>query len=345
VRSPESRQVLAALAAVVLWSTNAFAADEALARMSVGWLLLTQYGAAAGALLIVRTLERRRGRRTPGTLSARIVTVGVLGLTGTILLQYLGFASAPIVAANVLSYAWPLLAAVWVAVTVRTRRSASLAGLAVLGFVGVVLIFTAQDAVGTHSMAVWGCLAALGSALCMATFTVASARLDVPVTDLLLPATLVGTAVAAALTAANATPLPTPFGLLVAAYIGIGPMAAGYGLWTMAISRDGAERLSPIGYATPLLSTLLLLATGAPATATTLTGVGLILACSVGVLAAGSHTLGAPGGTRTHTGTGLSRLPLPVGLRGRSGMTLTGFVVRRPRASGRARVRRRACPR
>jgi len=47
----------------------------------------------------------------------------------------------------------------------------------------------------------------------------------------------------------------------------------------------GAERLSPLGYATPLLSTVLLLATGAPAAGNTVLGVGLVLACSLGVLA------------------------------------------------------------
>ncbi|MBA3310258.1 MAG: hypothetical protein H0U28_09405, partial [Nocardioidaceae bacterium] len=44
--SPRTR-LLAALAAVLLWSTNAYAAELALTRMSVGWLLFVQYGVAA----------------------------------------------------------------------------------------------------------------------------------------------------------------------------------------------------------------------------------------------------------------------------------------------------------
>ncbi len=76
---------------------------------------------------------------------------------------------------------------------------------------------------------------------------------------------------------------------LAAAYIGLGPMAAGYALWTRAMAGGGAERLSPLGYATPLLSTVLLLATGAPATTGTLLGVVLVLACSLGVLAHARH--------------------------------------------------------
>jgi drug/metabolite transporter (DMT)-like permease len=51
------------------------------------------------------------------------------------------------------------------------------------------------------------------------------------------------------------------------------------------MSEGGAQRLAPLGYATPLLSTMLLLATGSPATATTLVGIFLVLVCSIAVLA------------------------------------------------------------
>jgi drug/metabolite transporter (DMT)-like permease len=285
-----SGRVLAALAAVTLWSTNAWAADLALAQMSLAWLLLVQYGTAAAALLAVRAVGRRGVDEPPGrgSLGVRAAAVGVVGLTGTVFLQYLAFATAPIVAANVLAYGWPLLAALWVAATLRTRRATGLAGLALLGFGGVALIFTspATDPGTAHGPgATWGYLAAVGSATCMAIYTLASSRGHARATDLLIPATLVGALAAAALTAATSSPWPHPTGWLAAAYIGLGPMAAGYGLWTIAMAHGGAERLAPVGYATPLLSTLLLLATGAPATAATLAGVGLVLACSVGVLA------------------------------------------------------------
>jgi len=286
-----SVQVLAALAAVVLWSTNAWAADVALARMSLGWLWLVQFGTAAGALLGIRAICGRGGSPTGShVLPLRAAAIGVVGLTGTIYLQYLAFATAPIVAANVLSYAWPLLAAAFVAATVRTRQAAGLAGLAVLGFAGVALIFAGPTAGGTDPAAgpaaTWGYGAALGSAVCMAGYTLASARVQAAAADLLIPATLVGTLAAAVFTASTPLAWPPASGWLAAAYLGLGPMAAGYGLWTLAMARGGADRLSPIGYVTPLLSTLLLIATGSPATPTTLVGVALILACSIGVLAA-----------------------------------------------------------
>lgn len=271
--------------------------------MSVGWLLVVQYGSAATALLVVGSIRRVRrqaalppprgpGDRThagTGRPKPMALVIGVVGLTGTVFLQYLAFATAPIVAASVLAYSWPLLAAVWIAATRRSRHAQLSAGLALIGFAGVALIFTgptqASDGIIPGSGATWGYLAALGAAACMAVYTLGASSITTTSTGLLTPAALIGTGAASFLTILSDSPVPTGPGLLTAAYIGLGPMAAGYALWTRAMSCGGAERLSPLGYATPLLSTLLLLATGAPASVSTLIGIGLVLACSLGVLA------------------------------------------------------------
>lgn len=283
-----SLQALLALAAVALWSTNAWAATVALDAMSVGWLLLVQYGIATAEFLAVSLVRRWKPITAGGALTGPAIGIGVVGLTGTIFLQYVAFATAPIVAANVLAYAWPLIAAVWVVLTIRSRRAVVVVGLAMIGFGGVGLIFTSSGAADTSSTttANWGYAAALGSAAaCMAVYTVATSRIHLAATDLLLPAAVVGVLAAVVLTASTSSPWPQPVGWVAAGYIGLGPMAGGYGLWTLAMSNGGAERLAPLGYVTPLLSTMLLLATGSPATATTLAGIFLVLVCRIGVLA------------------------------------------------------------
>lgn len=235
-----------------------------------------QYGTAAAALLAVRAVHRAwataaktesRDAETgadPRRSVARLL--GVVGLTGTVFLQYLAFANAPIVAANVLAYGWPLLAAFVIAVTRRSWHTLLSAGLAVIGFGGVALIFTSPtqgaDAGAAGMTASWGYLAALGSAACMAIYTLGAGRTSTSPTRLLIPATLIGTVGAAVLTTFTDSPTPAPGGVLAAAYLGLGPMAAGYALWTHAMTRGGAERLSPLGYATSLLSTVVLLANG-----------------------------------------------------------------------------------
>ncbi|MBA3249790.1 MAG: DMT family transporter [Geodermatophilaceae bacterium] len=290
-------RLLAALAAVALWSTNAYAADLALSRMGLGWLLVVQFGTAAAALLAVRAVHRRRATAAgtasrdaeSGAAALRPMTaiLGVVGLTGTIFLQYLAFATAPIVAANVLAYGWPLLAALGIAATRRNRHALLSTGLAIVGFGGVVLIFTSPADGADASVAAtasWGYLAAVGSAACMAVYTFGAGGTVTSPFRLLIPAALTGTVAAGALVAFTDGPAPTSGGVLAAVYLGLGPMAAGYALWTFAMARGGVVRLSPLGYTTPLLSTLLLLAAGAPATTSTLAGVGLVLACSLGVL-------------------------------------------------------------
>lgn len=303
-------KVLAALGAIGLWSTNAYVAAVALERLSVGWLLLVQYTVAAMVFLAVRwargsPARAQRGRAQRGRVGRAGLVVGIVGLTGTIFLQYVAFALAPIVAANVLAYGWPLLAALAVFAVRRDIRAGAGAVLALLGFAGVGLIFVgpAQEAATATAISpVWGYAAALGSAACMTVYTLGCDRLDVPVADLLVPATAFGALAAVVLIAISQAPLPPLAGVAVAAYLGLGPMAGGYGLWTLAMSDGGSSRLAPLGYATPLLSTVLLLVTGAPASTSTLAGIALVLACSVGVLLVDRYLAPAqPSADRTRT--------------------------------------------
>jgi len=242
-----------------------------------------------------------------------VVLIGIVGLTGTMSLQYVAFATAPIVAANVLAYAWPLLlAAVWLAATIRSRHTLVSAGLALFGFLGIALIFAGPNQSTDDPIAgtglPWGYLAALGSAACMAIYTLGvSRRPAAAATTLLIPATLAGTVAALVFLVLRGGTAPTGTGVLVAAYLGLGPMAAGYALWTRAMTGGGAERLSPLGYATPLLSTVLLLATGAPAAGATFLGIGLVLSCGLACWpTTGTPTCGLRDSTRS--GTAAERL-------------------------------------
>lgn len=142
--------------------------------MSLGWLLLIQYGTAATALLTFSAARHGllaaaaatspTGPANQGAGAAQSHSaaglIGVVGLTGTISLQYLAFSLAPIVAANVLTYGWPLLAAGWLAATLRSRQALHSAALAVIGFGGVALIFTSPTQASTDtaatSDATWG---------------------------------------------------------------------------------------------------------------------------------------------------------------------------------------------
>lgn len=302
----------AAIVAVTLWSTNAYTAGIALERLTVLQLLALQYGSAALALIATKAVLGARRRTTsntispttsPATTSAAAASevpgsglsgrwgrrrtrwapllVGVFGLTATIFLQYLAFDTAPLIGANVICYADGLIAAIWVAAWRPSRHTLLGVPLALLGFAGVLVVLTEGGGLDTVAL---GYLFALGAAVGMAFYSLASGRLSASTFDVLIPATVVGTVIALVVSVARGEAWPEPGAWVSAIYIGLGPMAAGYALWTFAMSDGRADRLIPLSYATPLLSTGLLLATGQPFTAQTLIGAALILLCSTGVL-------------------------------------------------------------
>jgi len=148
------------------------------------------------AAQLVLAAARALRRDTPakrGGIGGRAIAIGVVGLTGTICLQYLAFASAPLVAANAIAYAWPLLAAAWAAIAPGARGSRASLGFAVVGFGGVVLLFAARGGGGLSGTApMLGYVAALGSAFAMACYTLMAGRSGARTSDLLLIGTGVG---------------------------------------------------------------------------------------------------------------------------------------------------------
>jgi len=287
----------------VFWSTNALAAKFALTELGVMQVLALQFAGATATLATLRAGSSRAARadaranrsseavQWSSLLSSAIlgsVLVGVIGLTGTIFLQYLAFATAPIVEANVVAYGWPLFAALWAALAYRSRQTLAGVPLAIIGFAGVALIFGSGSGLGSTDGGTAGYVAALASAVCMAFYTIMSGRSSAPMGTFLLPATAFGMVFALAFCVTGLAPwVWTSAGLgawVASVYAGVGPMAGGFILWSLAMSGGGAKRLAPLGYATPLLSTILLLLFGETFTSNTLFGALLILVCSIGVL-------------------------------------------------------------
>jgi drug/metabolite transporter (DMT)-like permease len=290
-----------AFIAILFWSTNALAAKFALADLGVVQVLALQFGGATATLATLRALRAARADARANRSSEAVkwssllssdvlggVLVGLVGLTGTIFLQYLAFATAPIVEANVVAYGWPLFAALWAALAFRSRQTLAGVPLAIIGFSGVALILGSGSSLGSTAGGTTGYGAALASAVCMTFYTVMSGRSRAPVDTFLLPAAVFGMIFALTLCVTGFAPwiwAPVSLDAWVASvYAGVGPMAGGFMLWSLAMSGGGAKRLAPLGYATPLLSTVLLLLFGETFTSNTLFGALLVLVCSIGVL-------------------------------------------------------------
>jgi len=214
-----------------------------------------------------------------------VIAIGVVGLTGTIALQYLAFATAPLVAANAIAYAWPLMAAAWTALATGARGSRTPLGLALIGFAGVALLFAARGSGGPAGSApLVGYVAALGSAFAMAGYTLAAGRSRARTSDLLIVGSGVGAVGAVPAAVLEGAPWSPVWAMALALGIGVAMLAVGYGLWTSAMAHPAGARLAPAAYATPLLSTAFLLATGQRLAPLGLVGCALIVVCAAGVV-------------------------------------------------------------
>lgn len=289
-----------ALAGVGLWSTNALAGNTALTSLPLSVVIAVQFVTATAGLGLFKLITTRRGARAdvstdPLTRADWLAAaaVGVIGLAGTMTLQYVAFANAPIVEANIVAYAWPIIAAGYLAATLRTTHAMIGLALAVVGFVGVILIMTGHSGTSGGGASSIGYTAAVVSAICMAYYTLGSGWLRVPTIDLMLIGTAFGSVGSVAFVAITQPAMTWSVNILAAAYVGIGPVATGYLLWSMGMAASRA-RLAPLGYATPLLSTCVLLLSGQQFGHSTLIGALIVLVCTIGVLIAdrvsgGSH--------------------------------------------------------
>ncbi|HVG59237.1 MAG TPA: EamA family transporter [Hyalangium sp.] len=197
--------------------------------------------------------------RQPGA----VWLVGVGGLFGYHFFYFLAMKTAPPVEANLINYLWPLLIVLFSALLPGERlRWWHIAGT-VLGFCGSLLLVTGGGRVAFRAEYTAGYASALACAVTWGAYSVLSRRFGAVPTD-----TVGGfcgiTAVLAALChfAFERTlwPSPTEWGALV--LMGAGPTGLAFFVWDVGMKRGNIKALGGLSYATPLLSTLLLILAG-----------------------------------------------------------------------------------
>ncbi|MGX8008560.1 DMT family transporter [Mesorhizobium sp. ORM8.1] len=225
--------------------------------------------------------------------------VGFIGLVGTMMLQYIAFASMPVIEANLVAYTWPLMLAAAVIVFGRPRRPLLLGLAAMAGFAGVALVMSGGR---THSWfegawfeGAWferawleggslaGYCAAFGSALCMAFYSLVVGRLGVAPERLLLPSALAGIALTFAWCLHDGVALPAGADLSLGLYLGAGPMGLGYYCWSRAAKLDRGGRIAIVAYLTPIASTFLLALSGESLSRTAVAGAVLVIGSCLAV--------------------------------------------------------------
>ena len=240
----------AAAGAILLWSTLA-ALGLSLAHLPP--FLVTGIALTLGAL---PGAWRWREWRVPMTTLLLVIA----GLFGFHFLLFLALRLAPPVEANLVNYLWPLLIVVLTPVLLPGWRLsarhvvAALAGLAgaAIAIGAAPSTLTPQAALGftlaACSATVWACYSLLVrrvapfSSWAIGGFALASGVLALACHALL--------EARVTLTAGDAIKL---------AILGLGPMGAAFYLWDVAMKRGDPRVIGVLAYATPLLSTALLL--------------------------------------------------------------------------------------
>jgi drug/metabolite transporter (DMT)-like permease len=246
-----------AAGAIALWSTNAFVARYLLADHPLSLIQFLQFTGAALVFLLIRALSR--AARPVAMRDGLVLTaIGLIGLVGTMVLQYLAFALMPVVEANLIAYTWPLMVAAAVIAGGGSQRPVMLAVTAGVGFLGAALVITGgRDGTLLHGNLA-GYVAALGSALCMAFYTLAIGRFAASAERVLLPSALIGCAGTFVWCLHDGVAWHAGSDLLLGLYLGAGPMGLGYYFWSRAMQYDGSGKVALAGYLTPVASTVLL---------------------------------------------------------------------------------------
>jgi drug/metabolite transporter (DMT)-like permease len=284
-----------ALGAVALWATNALVGKALLAFYPVPQVQFLQFCGAALVFALIRlkrtspspllAQQKEKGR------AALAYVVGFIGLVGTMILQYIAFASMPVIEANLVAYTWPLMTAAAVILLGRPRRPLLLALAAALGFVGVALVISGGRAQAWfEGGSAAGYLAASGSALCMAFYSLTVGHLDVPPERLLLPSALIGVALTFAWCLHAGIVRLTGAHCLLGLCLGAGPMGLGYYFWSRAAKLDQAGRIAVLSYLTPIASTFLLTLSGESLSMEAVVGAVLVIGSGLAVGIEGMET-------------------------------------------------------
>lgn len=249
---------LLALAAIALWGSLA---PLGVRLAHIPPFLLTGIGLLVGSVI---ALPLSQFRLTLWKVPLRTLLVGIYGLFGFHFLLFMALRHAPAVEANLINYLWPLGMVVMAPlflkdVSLHARHIVA----ALIGFSGAAIAILGRggsdNAVeGFHI----GYLIALASAFVWASYSLLTRTLPS------FPTSAVGgfAAVSGVLSLACHALLEPSIALttedwVLVCLLGLGPLGGAFFLWDAAIKLGDTRRIGLLAFATPILSTVLLLVT------------------------------------------------------------------------------------
>jgi len=251
----------AGFAAIALW--GALATLSVTAGPVPPFQMVAMTFAIGAAIGIVRARRRGLAWRALVGWPTAVWALGVGGLFGYHALYFAALQLAPPAEANLVNYLWPLLIVLLSAPVAGERLGWTHLAGAALGFAGVVLLALGRGVnfTGEHAL---GYTLALGCAFAWSIYSVLSRRFGETPTDAIASfcAASALLSLAAHLLFERTVWPATPVAWLAVAALGLGPAGAAFYLWDHAVKRGDIRALGALGYATPILSTALLMLFG-----------------------------------------------------------------------------------
>ncbi|SDG45225.1 Permease of the drug/metabolite transporter (DMT) superfamily [Onishia taeanensis] len=255
---PDSRATAIGATTVLNWAL--LAALTQLAGPVPPFLLTSLAFAVAFVCFAVWLTLRGESLTVAMRLPPTVWALGVGGLFGYHALYFVAQQNAPAANAGLISYLWPLLIVLFVALLPGERLKAVHVIGALLGFAGAALLI-GGDVSGEGSVLGYG--AAVACAFLWSGYSVLSRAVRQ------VPTAAVGgfclvTAVLAALGHLLFEPSRWPEGLgwLGVLGLGLGPVGSAFFTWDRGVKHGDLRLLGLLSYFTPLLSTLVLIACG-----------------------------------------------------------------------------------
>ncbi len=248
--------------AVIMWAMLALFTDMS---GKVPPFQLTAMTFAIGASLGLISWLWRPGAAKHLRQPAKVWLLGVVGLFGYHFLYFTALRNAPAVDASLIAYLWPLFIVVGSALMPGERlRWFHVAGT-LLGLAGTVLIITKGGNVGFEAKSAFGYAMAGLCAITWAAYSLLSRRFATVPTDAVTGfclATSVLSLIAHLRLEETVWP-QSPTQWLAVLGLGLFPVGAAFYCWDFGVKRGNIQVLGALSYASPLLSTLVLIIAGA----------------------------------------------------------------------------------
>jgi drug/metabolite transporter (DMT)-like permease len=248
-------------AAIAMWAMLAALATLA---AEIPPFQLVASSLAIGALVGLSSWPFRPGAARALKAPPEVWALGIYGLFGYHFFYFTALRLAPPVEANLVNYLWPLLIVVLSAFLPGERLKPHHVVGALLGLAGAGLAVTRGAGLDVRGEHVPGYAAALVCALVWSSYSVLSRRFGSQPTD-----TVVGFCAASAVLSAichllfEETVWPSGLaGWAAVVALGVLPTGLAFYVWDLGVKRGDIQVLGALSYATPVASTLLLVALG-----------------------------------------------------------------------------------